>query len=89
MVRDLVNRFLSTTKHQKDNTEITNHTFDEFHRVCSRNANAFGFIRVVNDLKNNGFELLRADIAKTWNLVLLGNEIQRVKIVFTTHIDAN
>jgi integrase len=42
----------------------------------------FGRIRPVDDLAADDFEMLRADIAKQWGPVRLGNEVQRVRTVF-------
>ena len=42
----------------------------------------FGKDRPVDDLAADDFEELRADIAKTWGPVRLGNEVQRVRTLF-------
>jgi integrase len=43
---------------------------------------------LVSDLGSEDFEALRASIAKTWGPVALGNEIQRVRVVFKYAYDA-
>jgi integrase len=81
-VRDLVNRFLTTKRHLVDTCEITQRTFADYHATCGRIVEAFGLTRLVNDLAGDDFERLRKDLAKRWGPVALGNDIQRVRVVF-------
>ena len=81
-VRDLLNRFLTSKRHQVDTTEISPRTFQDYHQTCRRIGNVFGFTRLVDDLAADDFEQLRGDISKTSSVVTLGNEITRCKVVF-------
>jgi integrase len=81
-VRDLLNRFLSSKKHLLDAGELTRRTFNDYHSTCERIKGAFGLTRRADDLSPEDFEALRAQLAKTWGPVALGNEIQRVRVVF-------
>jgi integrase len=50
--------------------------------VCKRLVKAFGKPRFVSELRPGDFEKLRAEMAKRWGPVRLGNEINRTRIVF-------
>jgi integrase len=86
-VRDVLNRFLTSKKVLADTGEIAPRTFAEYHDTCKRIGDAFGLGRPVDDLAADDFEQLRADLAKTWGPVRLGNEVQRVRSVFKYAFD--
>jgi integrase len=88
-VRDLVNRFLTSKKLLADSGDITVRTFADYHASCERVVAAFGKNRLVADLAADDFEKLRADLAKRWGPVALGNEVQRVRSLFKYGFDAN
>ena len=81
-VKNLVDRFLTAKEKQRDANEISDRTFAEYKATGVRLANVFGRGRSVEDLAADDFEILRADIAKAWGPVRLGNEIQRVRTFF-------
>src|SRR5262245_28690794 len=81
-VADLCNRFLTAKKHQLDASEITARTFAEYKQTTDRLVGTFGKTRLVDDLAADDFEALRAEVAKAWGPVRLGNEVQRVRTVF-------
>jgi integrase len=87
-VRDLLNRFLTSKQLLLDAGEITPRTWADYKLTCDRIAEAFGLTRLVADLACDDFERLRAALAKTWGPVTLGNEIQRVRVVFKYAYDA-
>ncbi len=87
-IRDLCNRFLTAKQHQLDTAEITPRTFLEYKRVCGRIISVFGQTRLVTDLASADFEKLRAHIARTYGPVTLGNEVQRIRVVFKYGFDA-
>ena len=87
-IRDLVNRFLTVKQQLLDTNEIVPRTFRDYHSTCSSITDAFGTTRVVEDLDSEDFEKLRANFAKTRGPVSLGNEIQRVRVVFKYAYDA-
>jgi len=86
-VRDLLNRFLTSKQKLLDSGEIRRKTFAEYRLTCNRIAGSFGLNRLVMDLDASDFERLRADIAETWGPVRLGNEIQRIRMVFKYALD--
>ena len=81
-VRDLLNGFLTAKRHLLDTRELTQRSFADYIATCERIAGAFGRNRPVKDLGPDDFDSLRATIGKTWGPVALGNEINRVRIVF-------
>ena len=87
-VRDLLNRFLTTKRHLVDTSELTERSFADYHATCKRIGDAFGLTRLVDDLACDDFEALRTKLAKTWGPATLGNEIQRVRVVFKYAYDA-
>jgi integrase len=87
-LRDLLNRFLTTKQHLLDSGEITARTFADYHGTCERIGAAFGLTRRVDDLAADDFEKLRADLAKTWGPVALGNQVQRIRTVFKYAFEA-
>jgi integrase len=87
-VRDLLNRFLTAKRHLLDTSEITQRTFDDYHTSCARVGASFGLSRRLDDVRPEDFERLRMEMAKTWGPVTLGNEIQRVRVVFKYAYDA-
>jgi integrase len=86
-VRDLLNRFLTFKQKLLDSGEIRSKTFADYRLTCNRIAKSFGLNRLVVDLDASDFERLRADISKTWGPVRLGNEIQRIRMVFKYALD--
>ena len=87
-MRDLLNRFLTAKRLLVGTNELTPRTFADYHAACERIANAFGKTRLVSDLATDDFEDLRASLSKGWGPVALGNEIQRVRVVFKYAYDA-
>ena len=87
-VRDLCNRFLNVKLQQKEAGEIRNQSWLDYKRTCDLVIAKFGATRVVSDLASDDFEALRAKLAKTRGPVALGNEIQRVRVLFKYGYDA-
>jgi len=87
-VGELVDRFLTTKQASVDTGEIVTRTFADYHATCKTIGKAFGFNRLVNDLASDDFEQLRRNLAKTRGPVTLGNEIQRIRMVFKYAYDA-
>lgn len=81
-VWELTQRFLTFKKDRLDNNEIGPRMFAEYQATCERLDEQLGSNRLVIDLTPDEFQKLRANIAKTWGPVRLGNEIQRVRSVF-------
>jgi integrase len=82
VMSELCGRFMTHKDNAINAGEITSRTYKEYFATCQRLVDAFGKNRLVIDLAADDFERLRADIAKVWGPVRLGNEIQRVRSVF-------
>lgn len=87
-VAELCNRFLTAKLQLVESGEITSRTFDEYKHTTDRLIATFSKTRVVDSLTADDFEGLRADIAKQWGPIRLGNEIQRVRTVFKYGFEA-
>lgn len=88
IIRDLLNRFLTAKQSLVDAGEIAVRTFKDYHATCKRIGAAFGLRRLVEDLASDDFEQLRRKLAKRRGPVALGNEIQRIRVVFKYAYDA-
>lgn len=87
-VEELCFRFLEMKEASRDAGEITARTWADYMATAQRIAEKFGRNRLVADLRSEDFESLRASISKTWGPFALGNEIQRVRIIFKCAHDA-
>jgi integrase len=81
-VADLCNRFRTAKLRKAEAREIGPRTYAEYTKTTDRLVRTFGGSRLVEDLAADDFEALRADLAKQFGPVRLGNEITRVKTVF-------
>jgi integrase len=87
-VEDLCDHFLNAKRPLVTAGEITKRTYDDYFATCERLTKAFGLSRLVDDLRPDDFDKLRAAIAKIWGPVRLGNEIQRVRTTFKFGLEA-
>jgi integrase len=81
-LRDLVNRYLTHKQQLLDAGEIASRTFGAYYNACGRLVDFFGRHRRADDCRSEDFEALRADLAKRWGPLHLGNEIARIRSVF-------
>ena len=99
-LRDLVNAFLTTKRHAVDAGDIVERTWHDYHKTCSRLLAALGKHRAVSDLMPRDFELYRGSLVKGtkskardnqrkgWGPTSVGNEVQRVRVLFKYGYDA-
>ena len=85
----LVDKFLNTKRHLVDTRELTARSWADYYSTCQRVVEAFGKNRLVEDLRAEDFEKLRAKFAKTRSPVTLGNEIQRVRVLMKYAFDSS
>ena len=81
-IRELCDRFMVSRKDRLDTRELTPATFADYYSTCRRIIEFFGKNQLVSDLAPGDFQRFRASLAKGWGPVTLGNEIQRVRVVF-------
>ncbi|MBA4107605.1 MAG: hypothetical protein C0485_17855, partial [Pirellula sp.] len=85
---DLCNAFCAAKDKQMEAGEITRRSFSAYHQSAKEILKAFGKTRAVTDLRSSDFEELRHSLAKRLNPNSLGNEVQRVRVVFKYAYDA-
>lgn len=86
-VKDLVNAFLRSKEAAMLNDELSPRSFRDYHRTCAVLVEHFGRPRLVEELRPEDFGGYRRHLADTRGAVSLGNEINRVRIVFRYAID--
>jgi integrase len=86
-VRDLVNRFLTTKKTLVATGEITQRTWDDYHKTCERIIRGLGKHTTVGHLRPEDFGKLRRTMGKGLSPTTLYNRIGRVRVVFKYAFD--
>ena len=81
-IADLCNRFLAAKLRKTESGELSSRMFAEYRQTPDRRVAFFGKTRLVEYLRADDFESLRAEIAKRCGPVRLGNEITWFKSVF-------
>ena len=87
-VEDLCDHFLNAKKPLVASRELTQRMYDEYLATCKRVVKAFGLRRLVDDLRPEDFDKLRASAAAQWGLHRVAGEVQRVRTVFKYGFDA-
>ena len=87
-IHQLCNVFCEAKERQADAGDITQRTFLDYHATCRGILSAFGKTRLVDDLATSDFEALRATFAERLNSNSMGNEVQRVRVLFKYAHDA-
>lgn len=87
-VYELCTKFLHSKQKLADAGEITQRTFRDHKDTCKRIVAKFGENRLVDDLRAEDFEELRASVAKDGGPHHVGNTVQRVRVVFKYAYDA-
>jgi hypothetical protein len=88
-IKDLVQRFLAAKKARVAAGELALGTFGDQYKTCKRVLLVFGGDRLVDDLAPDDFEVLRAQIAKTYGKLSRKVEIKRVRSIFRYAYEAN
>jgi integrase len=81
-IRDLANAFLNHKRALADAGEITMRMWAEYKGTTDLLVGRFGKGRLAEDVGPDDFAALRAEAARRWGPVSLGNFIQRVRCVF-------
>jgi integrase len=81
-LKELCNQFLHAKRALVDSGELTNRSWADYKAACDIIISRFGKGRLVADLDPEDFAALRAQMAKKWGPVTLGNVIQRIRVVF-------
>jgi integrase len=86
-IRELANAFLRTKEAAMDNGELSPRSFRDYFRTCSALVEFFGKPQLIDEIRAEDFGRYRVHLAKRRNFVSLGNEINRVRIVFRYAVD--
>jgi integrase len=81
-VKDLCNSFLNAKLTKVESGELTRRSWEDYKAACELVVAHFRKGRLVADLDPDDFNSLRANLAKKWGPVTLGNVIQRIRVVF-------
>ncbi len=81
-VYELVNRFLHAKKLALNTGELTQRSWNDYHRTSNLVLRALGKSRLADDLDQDDFAKLRESIAKNRDLVSIGNEVGRCRTIF-------
>jgi integrase len=81
-LRYLCDMFIITKEKLRDAGELSMHSWRDYYAVCESLIATFGRDRLLTDILPEDFERLRTKWADRWGPVRLGNEINRVRIVF-------
>lgn len=76
-------KFLTTKNAKAATGDLSPRSLQDYAATCKLVIKAFGKNRLVSDLGPDDFEKLRARMERTWGPVRLGNEINRVRIIFS------
>jgi integrase len=87
-VKEMVNRFLESKKALVDSGEIRRLTWVDYQETGQRICDAFGRERLAADVGGDDFEAFRNQLAKKWSPVTLGNELNRVRVLFKWAYDS-
>ncbi len=81
-LRQLCNEFLRAKEDKRRANDLSPRTFKDYYKTCESLINYFGKDRRVDDLRPQDFAKLRSRLAERLGVVSLGNEINRVYILF-------
>ena len=87
-VKELANAFMASKERMLESGELSPRSYKDYYRTCGNVVKFFGRLRLIDDLKPADFGRLRAHLARKRNAVSLGNEINRVRILFKYAVDS-
>jgi integrase len=88
-MRDLVNQFLNSKRRLMENSELSRQMHHDYYVNCEMVLDLLGRETLVESLKAEAFEDMRASMAKGVGLVTLGNRIRMTRILFKYGYDAD
>ena len=88
-MRELVNRFLTSKQYRVRSGELSQRMFADYHQVCGRLLDELRRDRLVEELRPEDFDKLRASLADGVGPVTLANMIRRTRTVFKFAFDAD
>lgn len=88
-LRDLVNQFLNSKRRLMENSELSTRMHHDYYCHCETILDLMGRDTLVESLKSEDFEVMRAKLAKGVGLVTLGNRIRMTRVLFKFGYDAD
>lgn len=83
LLHELCNTFLASKKLLLEQADIGPRSWDDYLATCQRMVRVLGRGTAVSHLVPEDFSRLRSDMAKSWGPTRIGNEVRRVRMVFT------
>lgn len=83
------NAFLLAKRSLLSSGELTQRSYDDYYKTCENILESFGRERTVVSLVASDFDSLRVSLSKRLGPVSLGNEVNRVRIVFRYAYEAS
>lgn len=81
-IRDLSNLFLTEKQSRIETGELTQYSFNEYHRTAENVVSFFGCERLVDDLRPDDFGAFRKALSKGCGVVTLKSKINRARVLF-------
>lgn len=81
-IRSLCNLFLTEKQSRIANGELTQYSFNEYHRIAESVVSFFGRDRIVDDLRPDDFSTFRNALGKGCGVVTLKSKINRARVLF-------
>ncbi len=88
-MRELVNQFLNSKRRLMENAELSARMHHDYYGNCETVLDLLGRDTLVESLKAEDFETLRASLSKGVGLVTLGNRIRLTRVLFKFGYDAD
>lgn len=88
-MRELVNQFLNSKRRLMENSELSRRMHHDYYANCELVLDLLGRDTLVESLKAETFETMRANMAKGVGLVTLGNRIRMTRVLFKFGYDAD
>ncbi|MBS0202888.1 MAG: hypothetical protein JSS49_08330 [Planctomycetes bacterium] len=88
-MRELVNQFLNSKRRLMENSELSRRMHHDYYSNCEMVLDLLGPSTLVESLKAEDFESMRAKMAKGVGLVTLGNRIRMTRVLFKYGFDAD
>lgn len=82
LLKDLCNQFLTFKRQLVLSGELSPRTLNGYKLACQFAVEAFGATRLVEDLRSDDFQRLRATLAEGRNAVSLGDYVRCIRILF-------
>jgi integrase len=81
-LKDACNRFLADRETRLRAGDLTQRSWNDYHKTCSRLLKHFGPGRLAGDLKPHDFAGLRESMSGRWGAVTISGEVTRVRVLF-------